>query len=622
LPFGGSLGRFLWAACSFLLLLEPALAGTAVIPTTTFSAETGKNTSAADSFGGSPNGNIAAGANVSKVATPTLLYPGATTRIYAHFMPWFGWSNHYDVGYHSNDPAQINAQVTDMLSRGITGMIIDWYGEGSNSDLTTLQIKPEAESRNGQFEFAIMEDKGSVNLKSCSDTASCTSAVIADLTYAYNTYENSAAYMRWNGRPVVFFFGVEALPVDWASVRAQVPGNPILVFENSSGFTRTFSDGGFAWVMPSDVTSSDLIGMAYLNDFYSSALSHADHVLFATGYKGFDDTIADWSLDRHMQQRCGQTWLESMAAIGKYYNTNRQLPAFQVVTWNDYEEGTEIESGIDNCLTVNASVNGDVVSWSSTGNENTLDHYTVFISADGQNLMSLGDYATSTHAINLSEFGFNAGTYKVYVKAVGKPSIVNHMSADVSYTASGAPPAGVTDFALSAPAARATVSKGNTANYSLSLIAAAASSGNTVVFSCSGLPEGAACTFNPISAVLGSAPVPVSVSISTRDGIHASNHFRSPFVYAMTLPVFGTVAMGLLGSCSRRCKLFLALLAGLSVLLMAGCGGAMSSSNNQADTHPTTSGASGATPSGSYTITIAATAGDVQRSTGVSLTVQ
>jgi hypothetical protein len=597
-------------------------AGTSVVPTTTLSAETEKNTSTADSFGGSPNGNIA-GANVSKVPTSTLLYAGATTKMYAHFMAWFGWSNHYDVGYHSNDPAQVKAQVTDMLSRGIRGMIIDWYGAGSNSDSTTLQVRPEAESRNGQFEFAIMEDKGTTNLKSCSDTASCTSAVITDLTYAFNTYENSAAYMRWNGRPLVFFFGVEALPVDWTSVRSAVPGNPIFIFENAGGFTRPYSDGGFAWVMPGDVSSSDLIALNYLNNFYSTGLSHSDRLAFATGYKGFDDTIADWTANRHMQQQCGQTWLASMAAIGKYYNANHQLPAVQLVTWNDYEEGTAIETGIDNCLSISAAVTGSAVSWSVTGDESTLDHYTVFISSDGENLMSLGDYVTSTHGLDLSTFGFDTGTYKVFVKAVGKPSIVNHMSDAASYIALSSPPAPpaptVVDFTLASPAAIAMVAKGTAANYTLSLIPAGASAAN-VDFSCSGLPEGATCTFNPGSVALGNAPVPVSVSISTSDGTHADNHFRSLFVYAITFPVFGMVLAGF--PSSRRHKLVLALLAGFALLLLAGCGAGTSSSNNQADTNPAKSSASGGTPSGSYTITITAAAGAVQRSTTVSLTVQ
>ena len=98
-----------------------------------------------------------------------------------------------------------------------------------------------------------------------------------------------------------------------------------------------------------------------------------------------------------------------------------------MVTWHDYEEGTEIQTGIDNCLTVSASVSGHILNW-SVADESTLDHYTAYISADGQNLMPLGDFPVGTHSLDLSAFGFAPGTYTVFVKAVGLPSIVNQMS--------------------------------------------------------------------------------------------------------------------------------------------------------------------------------------------------
>ena len=40
------------------------------------------------------------------------------------------------------------------------------------------------------------------------------------------------------------------------------------------------------------------------------------------------------------------------------WSTADQLAWFQLVTWNDYEEATEIETGIDNCVTVAAAVSG------------------------------------------------------------------------------------------------------------------------------------------------------------------------------------------------------------------------------------------------------------------------
>lgn len=409
----------------------PALGGTPIIPTTTLTIETGNNTSAADSFHAQSNGNAGAG-NASKVSSRSLLYPGATTKIYAHFMPWFGGANHMNVGYSSADVAQIRKQVNDMISRGIQGLIIDWYGPNfSFEDTVSTRVMQEVETHGGNFVFSIMEDGG--QLQTCAQTSGCdvTQEVINDLNYAYTTYERSPAYMRMNGRPVVFFFDGTSYPVDWLRVRANVNGNPLFVFRNATAFTHPQSDGGFSWVNPSSDVSN--IGLDYLNNFYSTGLAHSTQHTVGSPYKGFDDSLAAWTQHRRMVQNCGQTWLATMAEIGNYYSTTNQLESLQLVTWNDYEEGTEIESGIDNCVSISAGVAGGGISWNLTGQETTLDHYTVFISTDGQNLMPLADVPAGTHNLDLAHYRFDPGSYTLYVKAVGKPSLVNHVSNAVSY---------------------------------------------------------------------------------------------------------------------------------------------------------------------------------------------
>src|SRR5262249_18158356 len=92
-----------------------------------------------------------------------------------------------------------------------------------------------------------------------------------------------------------------------------------------------------------------------------------------------------------------------------------------------YEEGTELESGIDNCLSLSASVAGTYLNWSVSGNENTVDHYAVYFSSDGQNLLELNTLAAGTHAMDLSPYHVASGS--LYVQAIGKPSIKNQMSA-------------------------------------------------------------------------------------------------------------------------------------------------------------------------------------------------
>jgi len=416
-----------------LLSAIQVFAATTITPTTTLAAETGNNTSAAPNFQAQTNGNIAPG-NVSKVPTNSLLYSGSTTTVFAHFMPWFGVSYHMNVGYNSADPAQVQAQVTDMLSRGIAGVVIDWYGPNSTQENnSSLAMMNEAQSRNGAFQFAIMEDAGAIS--SCANTSGCdvTAALISDLNYISQTFVPSPAYIQWNGNPVIFYFGVEADNIDWTRVRANTPSNLVFVFENTGGFTRSYSDAAFAWVQPSNVTASDPMSLNYLTDFYSVAQHTQAKWPVGAAYKGFNDSLASWGSNRLLRQQCGQTWLDTFKNANSVWSTADQLAWFQLVTWNDYEEATEIETGIDNCVSISASVANSTLNWSITGDESTIDHYTAFISADGQNLMSLGDFPQGTRTLNLGGFDFNAGAYSVFVKAVGKPSLLNHMSAATPY---------------------------------------------------------------------------------------------------------------------------------------------------------------------------------------------
>src|SRR5205823_6284532 len=172
-------------------------------------------------FPGESNGNLPAG-NVSKVPLGSLM--SGRTPAFVHLMPWFGITSHVDVGYDSADPAQIKKQVDDLMSRGIRGAIVDWYGPSNTQhDTSTINLRFEAERRNGEFQFGVTEDGGA--LRDCANTPGCdlTTQLISDLTYAYNTFEVSPAYIHVSGRPVVHFFNVERfafgdvtrLNIDW-----------------------------------------------------------------------------------------------------------------------------------------------------------------------------------------------------------------------------------------------------------------------------------------------------------------------------------------------------------------------------------------------------------------------
>ena len=153
-------------------------------------------------------------------------------------------------------------------------------------------------------------------------------------------------------------------------------------------------------------------------------------------YKGFNDQLASWGSNRRMDQQCGQTWLKTFSAINSIYNQGTQLPYLQLVTWNDYEEGTEIESGVDNCFSLQTSISGNSLQWKINGDESTVDHYSVYSSTDGQNLAQLTQLGVGTHSVDLCSLNLGTDNYQLYVQAVGKPSMANRMPGALSYTPS------------------------------------------------------------------------------------------------------------------------------------------------------------------------------------------
>lgn len=414
------------------LLTVPAHGALQFTPTTTLQAETAPNTSAANPNPATLNGNLS-GAHVSKLPVRSLLYAGSTSKVYAGFQGWFGPPNHLNVGYSSTDPAQVQRQVADMMSRGIQGAVVDWFGPADqDTNAATMLLKQQAEGHPG-FEFAIMEDAGALFTAAQQNNCDVTSQLISDLKYIESQYESSPAYARIDGRPVVLFFGVDTWYIDWNRLKAATPANTLFLFRGPGGFVENpASNGAFQWL---DLVNANPLDpqLAGQTAFYMTAGTFPGSPTLGSAYKGFNDTLAIWSTNRVVDQHCGQTWLDTFNAVDQFYSAANQLPAIQLVTWNDYEEGTAMESGIDDCVVVTPRTNSSTLSWTAVGNTNAVDHYSVFVSLDGQQLMKLADLPVSTTLLDLSQYGLTSGNYVFYVQAVGKPSVANKMSAGITY---------------------------------------------------------------------------------------------------------------------------------------------------------------------------------------------
>jgi hypothetical protein len=603
------------AAVLLLSLTGVCAAATYVVPTTTLAAQTANNTSAANAFANQTNGNSAVG-NVSKVDVHSLLYSGATSKIYAHLVLWFGGSNHMNVGYSSTDAKQVHNQITDMISRGIDGVVLDWYGPNNNEDQAAKLVMTEAESHPG-FTFAIMIDQGAIKWDSCSG-CSPQQALIKHLQYLEQTYFPSPAYMRQQGRPVVTNFNIDlSYGVDWLTVNAALSAQPLFLFQNNGGFSHVLSAGSFSWVMP---TTNDY-GMSYLNSFYNTGMPFKNEQTLGATYKGFNDSLAAWGSGRIMGQRCGQTWLQTFSEINSLYNPGKQLSALQLVTWNDYEEGTEIESGINNCLSLSARVSGTSLQWTVKGDASTVDRYVAYISKDGQNLMSFADVNAGMGSVNLCSYPIPNGSYTLYVQAVGKPSITNHMSGPVKFTANcattttGGGTSGASSLTFGTDPSSLTISSGGSGNVTVTAVPNSGTFNSPISLACSGLPQTLLCSFSPASITPGGGAVSSVLTVAAVKVAATYHRERNNFLVATWLVSFGLFGLTLIGKLERKRIVTVLGACVLAAMIVGGtaCGGGGNTSSSSIVNTPSAA---------SYTVNIQGSSDSVQLSTTVTVTVK
>jgi hypothetical protein len=275
-------------------------------------------------------------------------------KVLADYQPWFGDPNHIDVGYNSQDPNVLRKQIESARNMGIYAFVVDWYGPRQPFlDRSTALLQRIASEQH--FHIALMYDETQ------DDNGHATEEAMEAMELAYKKYIGPGAagrdaYLLYQGRPVIFVFPKRG-HTDWEQVRQQVnlwESPPILLYEDDPPpqYTKDF-DGEYAWVYPGGkgwLPDGKAWGEDYLTNFYKKMRSkHPDEVTVGGVWPGFNDTKASWSLNRHIDARCGQTFEDTLQLFQENNDSSHPIPFVLIATWNDYEEGTAIERGIPNC---------------------------------------------------------------------------------------------------------------------------------------------------------------------------------------------------------------------------------------------------------------------------------
>jgi hypothetical protein len=380
--------------------------------------------------------------HVSKMDVHGLIPSRPDLRWFAHATPWFGTSSHINIGLTNNTTSYVAAMINDMKNRGFNGVVIDWYGSTDGTDGVTQKIKSYLSSLAGNtFRYIVMVDKGVKG-------GTGTNNLQAQIQYCQSQYFNDPNYEHeplTNGLPILMFFGVRSAvgATAMAAMKAYTGGNMVWVEQGTGYLSESWEDECFEWTDGFDtgVNASDPFNLsAVTSDF--STIRTSGKKAFGAMCARFNGTLTksvSWSLGKYLPCSNGLCEIERAASI------NSAIPAdmtrMQWPTWSDWEEGTQVEGGIENDFALTAQVNtANLLSWTITGgDERTIDHYEVYASMDGVNAAFLGSVVVGTHQFNVGTAGLASGSYQLYVDAVGKPCIRDHMSAAVSPVLSSGP---------------------------------------------------------------------------------------------------------------------------------------------------------------------------------------
>ncbi|GAA3510244.1 hypothetical protein GCM10022393_24340 [Aquimarina addita] len=295
-------------------------------------------------------------------------------KVYVHYMPWFQskeydgfWGQHWTMNtqnpdiqdenekhqiasyyypligpYSSADPDLQEYHFLMMKLSGIDGVIFNWYGTRDLHDYGL--IKDATETFMGTLEdlglqFSIMyEDR--VAFQSVSESSGIIENAQNDLAYINSTYFSSPEYMKFNGKNLLFVFGPNYIktPSAWDQIFNILPAQDrpeFLTLWNSSEQVGANATGEFLWVDKDHLIAHE--------HYYYNQLYDDKKIIVGSSYPGFKsfyseggwfNGINNWSIDSNK----GRTFIETL----NY--THHELSDFiQVITWNDFGEGTMIE---------------------------------------------------------------------------------------------------------------------------------------------------------------------------------------------------------------------------------------------------------------------------------------
>lgn len=307
--------------------------------------------------------------------------------ILVYYMPWYmakpyspnwGWHwtmNHFDpdtinasgerqiaswyyplIGpYDSADPAVLEYHVLLMKLAGIDGVIVDWYGSDDYLDYGI----------NNQRTFAIFQYARKAGLKFCLcyedqtiqqeingnyiAASNAISHAQQTMLYVQTNYFADPGYLRWSNRPVLLNFGPQYFKTNsqWQKIFSVMTNSPAFFTEDNR---QPVGVGAFDWppmwlsqAPGTEGVLSDAALDGYLSAFQQNG--RAWPAFICSAFPRFHDIYQQAGVRNYWGYLGDQKGAILRRTLGRAL-TNDSFMA-QVVTWNDFGEGTMVEPTVE-----------------------------------------------------------------------------------------------------------------------------------------------------------------------------------------------------------------------------------------------------------------------------------
>lgn len=246
--------------------------------------------------------------------------------------------------YDSRDPEVLAYHFRTARAVGIQGFIVDWYGPETYTDDVFARMVETAEVEGGRLALCLEEKTFFPGYAQVDTREEAEAEMARQVRWIMKRYAHRPVYWNESAGPVLLLFrnhqdgalGRHVLTADELAAVRKIVGEPYLlvtpqVDEVPSPDTPS---GAYSWV--GDDT--------YLDWFHRAADARRRQIGLAlwigSASPGFDDSgVWGWGQGpRKTDRRMGQEYLRYWSSIQA-----TRPDTVQLVTWNDFNEGTTIE---------------------------------------------------------------------------------------------------------------------------------------------------------------------------------------------------------------------------------------------------------------------------------------